>query len=73
MGRSNSFYILEVYGVKKQHLMRAISSAKIIIMGKVSKGSYPSHHAHIVGRRLENEAAAIYYYATSATLKVSNK
>lgn len=29
MGRSNSFYILEVYGVKKQHLMRAISSAKI--------------------------------------------
>ena len=30
-------------------------------MGKVSKGSYPSHHAHLVGRRLGNEAAAIYY------------
>ena len=29
MGRSNSFYILEVYGVKKQYLIRAISSAKI--------------------------------------------
>ena len=31
------------------------------IMGKVSKRSYPSHHAHFVGRRLGNEAAAIYY------------